>query len=383
MEEITQTKQAPTPAQCARAGKFSGILGIALNVLLATAKMVFGAVSGAVSVLADGLNNLTDCGSNVVSLIGFKVSEKPADKEHPFGHRRAETVSALVIAVVVLAVAAELAMQSIERIFSPEPSEFSAALCGVLGAAVAVKLFMFGFNRALARKYSAETFKATAADSLGDSVATAVVLISVIISHYSKVELDGYMGTLVAIFIAFTGFSILKDTVSSLLGKDIDPATRREIRKQIESFEGVRGVHDLIIHEYGQDKLYVTVHVEVDSRMTLTEAHDLADHIEKCFSENEKILLTVHIDPLVYGDERVDKYRAVAEHAAESACDTLRIHDFRLVGGEKHLNLVFDIAAPFDCPLSDAEIEDRVRAAITEEDANLGTVVTVERQNLD
>lgn len=366
-----------------KAGKFSGILGIALNILLAAAKIACGAVSGAVSVVADGLNNLTDCGSNVVSLIGFKVSEKPADKEHPFGHRRAETVAAMVIAVVVLAVAAELAMQSVERIFSGEKSDFSYLLCIVLGAAVAIKLFMFFFNRALAKKYDAETFKATATDSLSDAVATAAVLVSAIVSHYTGAELDGYMGAVVAVFIAFTGVSILKDTVSSLLGKDTDGDTRRTIREEISAFEGVQGVHDLLIHEYGPDKLYATAHVEVDSRMPLTETHDLADRIEKHFAEGGKVQLTVHIDPLVYGDERVDACRALAERAAAETDESLRVHDFRLVGGETHFNLVFEIAAPFDCALSDAEIESRVRHRIETENENFGAVITVERQNTD
>lgn len=380
---FSEKTEKVSAAERGKAGKFSGILGIVLNILLAASKIACGAVSGAVSVVADGLNNLTDCGSNIVSLIGFKVSEKPADKEHPFGHRRAETVAATVIAVVVLAVAAELAMQSVERIISGEKSDFSYLLCAVLGAAAAVKLFMFFLNRALAKKYGAETLRATATDSLSDAIATSAVLISAIVSHFTGAELDGYMGAVVAVFIAFTGVAILKDTVSSLLGKDIDSGARREIREEIAGFEGVQGVHDLLIHEYGPDKLYATAHVEVDSRMPLTETHDLADRIEKHFAEGGKVQMTVHIDPLVFGDEQVDACRAVAERAAAETDKSLRVHDFRLVGGETHFNLVFEIAAPFDCALSDAEIESRVRQIIETENKNFGAVITVERQNTD
>ena len=376
--------ETPTsPAARERIGKFSGFFGIALNTLLAAGKIAVGALFGMISVLADGLNNLTDCGSNVVSVIGFKMSGKPADKEHPFGHQRAESISALVIALIVLVVAAELAVQSVEKIFAPSESEFSYWLIAVLAASVLVKLFMFFFNRSLARFIGSDSLKATAADSISDAVATAAVLLSLLISQWTGFSLDGYMGVAVAVFIAFTGGSILRDTVSRLLGKAPDAEVVKEIERKVLSFEGVRGLHDLTVHTYGKNKLYATVHVEVDSRMPIMAAHDLADEIEKKFAAETDILLTVHIDPLVYDDPKVDRYRQEAERIVAGIDPQLRMHDFRVVGGTSHSNLVFDVAAPFDCALSDGQILERIRDGVSLLGENLDAVVTVERQNVE
>ena len=258
---IKEGEKPTSPAARERVGKFSGALGIALNTLLAAGKIAVGALFGMISVLADGMNNLTDCGSNVVSVIGFKMSGKPADKEHPFGHQRAETISALVIALIVLVVAVELAAQSVEKIISPTESEFSYWLVAVLAVSVAVKLFMFFLNRSLAKAVDSEALKATAADSISDAIATAAVLLSLLISQWTEFNLDGYMGAAVAVFIAFTGGSILKETVSRLLGKAPDADVVKKIEQKILSFEGVRGLHDLTVHSYGQNKLYATAHV--------------------------------------------------------------------------------------------------------------------------
>ena len=371
------------PAVRARCGRNAGIFGIVLNTLLAAGKIIVGTLSGAISVTADGLNNLTDCGSNVVSVIGFKMSEKPADKEHPFGHRRAESVASLLIAVIILVVAAELIMQSAEKIFSPADTDISPLVLIVLAVSVAVKLFMFFFNRSLGKAISSETLKATAADSISDSVATTAVLLSAIIARYTGAELDGYLGIVVALFIAVTGIGILKDTVSNLLGKAPDPATVRDIEKRVLAFDNVCGLHDLTVHDYGQNKLYATVHVEVDAQMSITAAHDLADRIEKDFSENTDIALTVHIDPLVFDDPELNRLRDEVYRIVDGVDPSFRMHDFRMVGGETHKNLVFDVAIPFDCKLSDEEIVRRIKDGVALLDGNFGTVATIERQNID
>lgn len=380
---IKKDEKSTSPAARERVGKFSGILGIVLNTLLAAGKIAVGALFGMISVLADGMNNLTDCGSNVVSYIGFRMSGKPADKEHPFGHQRAESIAALVIAIVVLAVAAELAMQSIEKIISPTESDFSLWLIIVLAISVCVKLFMFFLNRSFAKAVDSETLKATAADSISDSVATAAVLISLLISHWTNFELDGYVGVAVAIFIAFTGGSILKETISRLLGTAPDADVVKEIEQKVLSFHGVRGLHDLTVHNYGQNKLYATVHVEVDSHMPIMEAHDLADEIEKSFASETDIALTVHIDPLVFDDPKINRYREEVLRIVQSIDPLLKIHDFRVVGGTTHSNLVFDVAVPFDCKLSDSEIFTRIKDGVSLLGENLDAVVTVERQNIE
>ncbi len=371
------------PAVRARCGRNAGIFGIVLNTLLAAGKIIVGSISGAISVTADGLNNLTDCGSNVVSVIGFKMSEKPADKEHPFGHRRAESVASLLIAVIILVVAAELIMQSAEKIFSPSETDISLLVLVVLAVSVAVKLFMFFMNRSLGKAISSETLKATAADSISDVVATTAVLISAIITRFTNLELDGYLGVVVALFIAVTGIGILKDTVSNLLGKAPDPDTVREIEKRVLSFENVRGLHDLTVHDYGQNKLYATVHVEVDAQMSITSAHDLADRIEKDFAEHTAIALTVHIDPLVYDDPELNRLRDEINRIVDEIDPALKIHDFRMVGGETHKNLVFDVAVPFDCKISDTEIYKRIKDGVSLLDGHYDAVATIERQNIE
>ncbi len=371
------------PAVRARCGRHAGIFGIVLNTLLAAGKIIVGSISGAISVTADGLNNLTDCGSNVVSVIGFKMSEKPADKEHPFGHRRAESVASLLIAVIILVVAAELIMQSAEKIFSPSETDISLLVLIILGVSVAVKLFMFLFNRSLGKAISSETLKATAADSISDVIATTAVLISAIISRFTKLELDGYLGVVVALFIAVTGIGILKDTISNLLGKAPDPEIVRDIEKRVLSFENVRGLHDLTVHDYGQNKLYATVHVEVDAQMSITSAHDLADRIEKDFAQHTAIALTVHIDPLVYDDPELNRLRDEIYRIVGEIDPSLKMHDFRMVGGDTHKNLVFDVAVPFDCKISDADILQRIKDGVALLDGHYDTVATIERQNIE
>ncbi len=364
-------------------GKRAGVLCIILNTILAGAKIALGAISGAVSVLADGFNNLTDCGSNIVSVIGFKMSGKPADKEHPFGHQRAETVSALLIAVIILVVAVELATSSVQKIVAPEASAFSIWLIVILSASALLKLFMFAFNRALAKATESETLSATAVDSVSDSIATLAVLVALIISHYTGVILDGYAGVGVALFIAFSGFNLLRETISKLLGRAPDKQVVKLICDRIMAFDRVLGIHDLAVHSYGQNKMYATVHVEVDSAMLIMHAHELADDIEKDFIDNTDIILTVHIDPLVIDNPTINGLKTRLDQTLLEIDGSFKAHDFRVVGGETRSNLVFDIAVPFESQLTDERIENLVKEKINAWGENLGVIVTVERQNLE
>ena len=366
-----------------RCGKLAGIVSIGCNILLAAGKITAGALSGMLSVLADGLNNLTDCGSNIVSIIGFKMSGKPPDREHPFGHQRAEYVSSMLIALIILVVAFELALQSVDKIIAPGESVFSVLLIVILAVSILIKTGMFLFNRHIGKKISSETLKATATDSLSDMAATTAVLISLLISHYSSVELDGYMGVLVALFIAFAGISILKDTVSRLLGKAPDEKAVKNIEARVLAFDGVHGIHDLAVHSYGECKQYATVHVEVDSHMSVMAAHDLADNIERDFAEHTDIVLTVHIDPLVLDDPKINRYHAEAERIVKNINPRFCVHDFRVVGGTTHANLVFDLAIPFDIKTTDEALLHQIKDGILLLGENLGVVVTIERQNID
>lgn len=364
-------------------GKRAGIFCIIVNSLLALAKILLGAFSGAVSVLADGFNNLTDCGSNVVSVIGFKMSGKPADKEHPFGHQRAESISALLISAIIIVVAIELAISSVNKIVKPEKSVFSVWLLVILCVSVVAKLIMFAINKALGKLTDSENLSATALDSISDAAATSVVLIALIVSHYANVELDGYAGILVALFIAFTGFGLLKETVSKLLGKAPDKSVIKDIIDRINKFDGVHGIHDLAVHCYGQNRMYATVHVEIDSSTPIMQSHELADDIEKDFAEHTNVILTVHIDPLVLNDPIINELNTTTQNVVREISENFHVHDFRVVGGEIHSNLIFDVAVPFDEKRTDKEIEDAIRLKIFEWNKNYGVVMTVERQNLD
>ena len=366
-----------------KCGKRAGILCIILNTLLAGAKIALGAISGAVSVLADGFNNLTDCGSNVVSVIGFKMSGKPADKEHPFGHQRAETISALLIAVIILVVAVELIISSVQKIISPEKSVVSLWLFIILGVSIALKFFMFLLNRGLAKATESEALAATAMDSISDCVATLAVLVALIVSYFTAVELDGYAGIGVAIFIAITGIKLLKETISHLLGKAPDKKTVVEIRERVMSFDGVWGIHDLVIHSYGNNTMYVTLHVEVSANMPIMTAHDLADAIEKDFADNTDILLTVHIDPLVLDDPIINQRKEMVEQIVAGIDSALKIHDFRVVGGDVYYNVLFDVAVPFECKKTDRELEEAICEKIKSDNEKVGVIVTIERQNIE
>ena len=263
-------------------GNLSGATGIFLNVLLAAAKIAAGAVSGAISVLADGLNNLSDCGSSAVSLVGFRMAGKPADKKHPFGHQRAEYLAALIVAMIVLVLAVELLVESVSRIITPTGEDVWSVLnVTVLSVSIGVKLWLFVFNRIIAKRIDSEAVRAASLDSLTDCLATSAVLIAVIVARYTDVNLDGYMGIVVALFIGFAGAGIFKETLGKLLGEAPDPDIIKKIRERIFTHEGVHGIHDLMVHSYGHSKYYASVHVEVDANMPMMEGHDLADRIER------------------------------------------------------------------------------------------------------
>ncbi len=376
---IKDADDVDSPKVRAAYGTLAGVVGIILNVLLATAKIVVGALTGALSVTADGFNNLTDCGSNVVSVIGFKVAEKPADKEHPYGHQRMEYVAAMIVAFIVLVVAVELAVESVGKLIEPEKSEFSIAAVIVLGASVLVKLWMFFFNRCLAKRISSPALKATATDSISDSAATLAVIVALIISHFTSVDLDGVMGLLVAVLIAVAGIGIFRTTLSRLLGEAPSQEVVQGIKDRVTGFRDVLGLHDLNVHSYGK-KLYASVHVEVDSRMSINDGHELADEIERDFAANTEIVMVVHVDPIAVDDPVADRYREMTLGVVRAIDPAYGIHDFRVVNGVSRINLIFDVAIPYDGKLTEQEVEARVKDAITAIDPKLNPMPTVERQ---
>ncbi len=377
---VKNSNNTSDPAVRENYGKMASIVCIVLNMVLSAGKITLGLLSGAISVTADGFNNLTDCGSNVVSLISFKVAGKPADKEHPFGHQRIEYISAMIVAFIVLMLAVELASESFNKIFNPEPSEMSYLMLGVLAFSVLVKVWMFFFNRKLGKTVDSEVLKATATDSLTDAISTTAVTVAVIISHFVNFNLDGYMGLAVAVVIAWAGIDILKDTMSKLLGQAPDKTLIEGIRSRIMAYEGVLGIHDLAVHNYGPHKYYASVHVEVDAKVPTMESHDLMDRIERDFAENTDIVLIIHSDPVVTDDPEINLLKQKVTEMVTSIDERFRIHDFRAVKGVTHTNLIFDVAIPFDTKLSAEEIKTRISQLVSAYDPTLFVVATVEKQ---
>lgn len=363
-----------------RYGKLASILGIVLNVFLAVGKIVVGALCGAISVLADGFNNLSDCGSSVISLVSFKLSAKPADEEHPFGHERIEYISSMAVAFLILIIAFELVKESIAGIISPSASEFSYVIVGVLAVSIIIKGGMFIYNNALAKRFNSEMLKATAADCISDCVSTTAVLVALIVSKFTGVNLDGYCGILVALFIAWSGVGILKETMSRLVGQAPDKELVESIKQRILSHEGVIGVHDLSVYSYGPDKYFASVHIEVSAEVDVLKSHELIDVIEQEFITQTDIVLTGHLDPIVVNDEEVNSLRERITKIVSEENPEYSTHDFRMVKGQNSTNLIFDVAVPFNVKSVESVKQD-LKRIITDKIGNeYNLVITVEKQ---
>ena len=368
-----------------KVGKLSGIVCIVLNVILSAAKLTVGLLYGLVSVVADGINNLTDCGSNIVSLVSIKLAKRPPDKEHPYGHRRAEYVASMIVALIILVVACELASEGVTKIIavfngSAETLPLELWTMITLGVSVLVKLWMFFFNRILAKRYNISLLNATAVDSISDVCATSVVFISILISHYTGFNADGFMTIAVAVLIAVSGIKILKETFRHLLGEGADAELLREVTDRIMKFDGVLGIHDLNVHNYGPNSYYASVHVEVDAEVPILVSHDTIDQIERDFAENTNIKMVIHLDPIVLGDPELDGYKQEITRIAASLSDDCSIHDFRMVKGVTHTNLIFDVALSYDSPLNERDVAEYIQAEVDKIYSDVFVVPTVERQ---
>lgn len=362
-------------------GKIGSVVAILCNVVLAAGKIAAGALSGAISVLADGLNNLSDCGSGVVSLVSFRMAAKPADKEHPYGHERIEYVASMVVAFIILVVAFELGKESVSKILSPEAADFSVLAIAVLAVSVAVKCGMFLFSRSLGRRIDSDVLLALSKDSLSDCIATATVIAGLLVARFTGFNPDGYVGLLVALFVAFSGVGVLKDTMSKLIGQAPDPEMIKKIKDRIFRRKEVLGVHDISVFSYGPNKYYVSAHIEVDASVDVMRSHELVDEIEQEFAQETNISLTGHLDPIVIDDPAVVELRAKMEETVKALDGRYSMHDFRTVIGPNRTNVIFEVAVPFECKKSEAEIKEDVCRAVRELDGGLyHPVVYVERQ---
>ena len=362
-----------------RYGTLSGAVGIFLNLLLSAGKMIAGVLTGSIAITADAFNNLSDAGSSVVTLVGFRMAGKQADGDHPFGHGRIEYLSGLAVSVVILLVGLELAKSSVEKIIHPEPVEFSWLSAGILAAAICVKLWMSYFNRSLSRRIGSAAMAATATDSLSDAAATSAVLLSSLIGRFTGVNIDAWAGILVAIFILRAGWGAAKDTLNPLLGQSPDPELVRDIERTVLAHPQVVGIHDMIIHDYGPGRSMMSLHAEVPAGADIMAVHDEIDAIERELKAKYRIDASIHMDPIVTGDETISRARQMVAGLVREVDPAMTIHDFRMTSGPRHRNLIFDVVVPYSVRQSDEavrrEIERKIRAA----DPNSFAVIQVDR----
>lgn len=360
-------------------GQFAGIVGIICNILLCAAKGLIGFLAGSVSIIADALNNLSDAASNVISLLGFKLASKPADPEHPYGHGRYEYLSGLAVAVIIVVIGVELIQSSLDKVLNPTPTEFNIVVAVILILSILVKLWMAVFNRTIGKRISSTTLEATAVDSRNDVIATGVVLVCAIISSQTGIDLDGWVGIAVGIFIVYSGIQLMRETVSPLLGKAAEPEVVTHIQKKIMSYPGVLGTHDLMVHDYGPGRQFASAHVEMAAEADPMESHDLIDNIEQDFKNDEGLIVTLHYDPIVTDDPEVKDLRNQINELVKSISPQLSIHDLRTVPGPTHTNVIFDCVKPADFELDDDELKHRISNLVTEKHPEAICKITIDQ----
>ena len=367
------------PAVRERYGILSGAVGIVLNLLLSAGKLFAGLMTGSISITADAFNNLSDAGSSVVTLVGFKLAGQKADDGHPFGHGRMEYLAGLLVSLMILLVGVELGRSSIGKILRPEAVDFSLVSTGILAASILVKLWMGQFNRGLGRKIGSAAMAATAADSLSAAVATAAVLAGTLVNRFAHVNIDGWVGLAVAVFILRSGWGAAKDTINPLLGESPDPELVKQLRELVLSHPQVVGMHDLIIHDYGPGRRLCSFHAEVPQDADILDAHDAIDHIEREIKEKFGIETTVHMDPIATADEKINQLRRQVADLARVVEPEMTIHDFRVVRGPTHTNVIFDAVVPHKCRLTDEEVLQRLRQAVSALDPTYQAVIQIDR----
>ena len=362
-------------------GKLAGVVGIITNICLSLSKLLIGLISGSLAIVADALNNLSDVGASVISVVTLKLSSKPADKEHPFGHARIEYVSSLIISFLILLVGFEMITDSIKSIISPSASgEITTVTVVVLSVAVAAKLLLGLFQMRTGRLVESSTIRASGQDSLLDSISTAAVLACSIIIKYTELYIiDSIVGLLVSLLIILAGIRILNETKNSILGEAPVEETINSIKEIVKSYPDVIGMHDLIVHNYGPGHFVASFHAEVDGKGDIFALHDTIDNIEKRLICELGILCTIHLDPILIGDPLTDELKALVERAVNEISPEIGIHDFRVVVGKTHTNLIYDLAVPFDIKLSDDQVKDAVSNEIQKTAPSCFSVITIDR----
>ena len=360
-------------------GTLCSVYGIFLNIVLFAGKYFAGVFSGSMAIIADAFNNLSDAGSSVITLLGFSLASKKPDPDHPYGHGRIEYLAGLVLSAVIMLTGFELGKSSVEKIIRPEAVEVSLLSAVILLAAILVKLYMHIYNKKTGHKINSEAMLATAADSLTDCIATGVVLLSMGVTWLFKINIDGYVGLVVALFIMYAGFSAAKDTLSPLLGKAPDREFVKAIEKTVMAHPEVVGIHDLMVHDYGPGRIIISLHAEVPASGNILELHDAIDCAEHELKENFGCLATIHLDPIDTESEEVSGYRHQLSELLKEVTPDISIHDLRIVPGATHTNLIFDAAVPADFPLTDEQTAQEIRSIVREKLDKCFAVVNIDR----
>ena len=365
-------------------GKLAAGFGIFSNTILVAIKLIFGIIAKSISMIGDSINNLSDGANSLITLIGFKMSSKPADKEHPFGHQRIEYITGLIVSIIVVALAIILGYQSVDKIINPVVTEYSIVSIIILSIAILLKIIQALFNFKVAKLINSVTIKAVGVDSLSDTIATSLLLISAIICYFVHdpwtMYIDGVMGIVVAIFVGYSGIKMIKETSSPLIGEATQIESIKSIINEIHSYEGVLDIHDLVAHNYGPNKIFMTVHVEIDSRTPILEAHDLVDSIENDIRKKYNVELTIHMDPVDISNPEVIRLKQKAIDCLHQIDQSLKLHDFRTVSGISHSNLVFDVLIPFDLKIDEKTIYNKLTELINvDEKVELRLVINFDR----
>ena len=361
-------------------GMLCGAVGIFLNLCLFTGKFIAGTISHSIAITADAFNNLSDAGSSIITLIGFRMAGQKPDPDHPFGHGRIEYVSGLLVSVIILLMGLELLKSSVSKIIHPEELSFSPVVLIILLASILVKCYMFLYNNRFGKKLESAAMCATATDSLSDTLATTVVLIATLVAHFSGLAIDGWCGILVGLFICYAGFNAAKDTISPLLGQAPEKEFVQQVNDIVMAHEGIIGIHDLIVHNYGPGRVLISLHAEVPANGDILVLHDLIDTIEHELRDTLNCHAVIHMDPVQVGDEETTRLKLLVGSYLKELDPSLTMHDFRIVTGPTHTNLIFDVVTPYQFPMSDNELIAKISERIKQDNPNYFAVIEVDKK---
>ena len=379
---IKDWENTSSPLVRQRYGILCGILGIVLNAALFLGKFLAGIFSNSIAITADAFNNLSDAGSSFITLIGFKIAAQEPDPHHPFGHGRMEYLSGLMVAGAILIMAYELITSSLQKIRYPEETSYNLTIIMILLISVIVKLYMAFYNYKIGEKIDSAAMKATGTDSLGDTLSTAIVLAAALISHFFDIQIDGYCGILVGIFILFAGINAAKDTINPLLGQPPAKEFVEEVEKIVLNFEGVLGMHDLIVHDYGPGRVIISLHAEVSSTGDILEIHDMIDLLEHKLKNQLHCEAVIHMDPIVTDDKDINFWKEYVHEIILHIDESLHMHDFRMVKGNTHTNLIFDLVVPYNFKMSNSELIQEIQAQVWKRKKNYFVVAEIEHSYL-